>query len=77
MRWAADGDDPTRSSEIAARWSEFAKRGDPNSAGRSPVWPRYAADSDLILDFTNTGPVVRTTPDVRELQGIAAIYGKP
>jgi para-nitrobenzyl esterase len=77
MRWAADGDDPTRSSEIATRWAEFAKRGDPNGAGHSPPWPRYAADSDLILDFTNTGPAVRTTPDVRELQGIAAIYGKP
>jgi para-nitrobenzyl esterase len=77
MRWTADGDDPTRSSEIAARWVEFAKRGDPNGAGHSPAWPRYAADNDLILDFTNTGPAVRPTPDVRELLGIAAIYGKP
>ena len=76
MRWAADGDDPTRSSEIAGRWVEFAKDGDPNGAGRSPEWPRYAAEKDLILDFTNSGPVVRTTPDVRELQAIAASYGK-
>jgi para-nitrobenzyl esterase len=74
MRWAADGDDPHRSSEIAARWTEFAKRGDPNRAGLTPVWPRYAADKDLILDFTNAGPVVRTTPDVLELEGIAATY---
>lgn len=74
MMWPADGDDPTRSAEIAARWVEFAKRGDPNSAGRSPVWPRYAAGSDQILDFTNSGPVVRATPDVRELQAITALY---
>ena len=74
MRWAEDGDDPQRSSEIAARWTGFAERGDPNRAGLSPVWPRYAADKDLILDFTNAGPVVRTTPDVLELQGIAATY---
>ena len=76
MRWAADGDDATRASEIAARWSDFAKRADPNGAGRSPAWPRYAAESDLILDFTNNGPVVRTTPDVRELQTIAERYGR-
>jgi para-nitrobenzyl esterase len=74
MRWAADGDDPTRSSEIAARWTHFAKRGDPNSAGLDPAWPRYASEKDLILDFTNAGPVVRTTPDVIELEGIAATY---
>jgi para-nitrobenzyl esterase len=76
MRWQADGDDATRASEIAARWTEFAKRGDPNSARSNPVWPRYAADKDLILDFTNAGPAVRTTPDAHELQAIAAIYGK-
>jgi para-nitrobenzyl esterase len=76
MRWAADRDDPTRSSEIAARWVAFAKGGDPNSAGRSPEWPRYAADKDLILDFTNSGAVVRATPDVRELQVIAELYDK-
>jgi para-nitrobenzyl esterase len=67
MRWQADGDDARRSSEIATCWVEFAKRGDPK-------WPRYATDSDQILDFTNSGPVVRTTPDARELQAIAATY---
>jgi para-nitrobenzyl esterase len=68
MRWPADGDDPARSAEIAARWVEFAKGGDP--------WPRYVSDRDQILDFTNAGPVVRTTPEARELDGIAATYGK-
>jgi para-nitrobenzyl esterase len=76
MRWQADGDDATRASEIATRWTEFAKRGDPNRARSSPAWPRYAADKDLILDFTNSGPVVRTTPDARDLQAIATIYAK-
>jgi hypothetical protein len=28
------------------------------------------------LDFTNGRPVVRTTPEARELQAIAANYGK-
>lgn len=76
MRWPADSDDPARSAEIAAYWLEFAQRGDPNAPGRSPPWPRYAADRDQILDFTNAGPVVRPTPEAGELDAIAATYGK-
>jgi para-nitrobenzyl esterase len=41
-------------------WASFAKTGDPNGAGR-PKWTPYTRQSDIILDFTNTGAVA--TPD--------------
>jgi para-nitrobenzyl esterase len=37
-------------------WVNFAKTGDPNSAGL-PHWPRYTAKGDELMDFTmNGGP---------------------
>jgi para-nitrobenzyl esterase len=41
-------------------WAAFAKTGDPNGDGR-PHWPAYTAQTDILMDFTNTGPVA--TPD--------------
>jgi para-nitrobenzyl esterase len=42
-------------------WANFAKYGDPNGPG-VPKWPRYDANSDLILDFTSTAPQATTDP---------------
>jgi para-nitrobenzyl esterase len=39
---------------ISAYLVNFAKTGDPNGASL-PKWPRYAAASDTLLDFTDTG----------------------
>jgi para-nitrobenzyl esterase len=44
-------------------WVAFATTGSPNAAGR-PRWPAYAADSDLIMDFTTAGP--KPGPDPRK-----------
>ena len=35
----------------------FAKTGDPNGAGL-PQWPRYARDTDLVMDFNREGDAV-------------------
>jgi len=37
-------------------WIAFAKSGVPKVPGQ-PEWPTYAATSDVIVDFTNSGPV--------------------
>ena len=59
------GKDLTAADEATARaanayWANFAKTGDPNGPGL-PHWPRYAAASDGIMDFTPDGP--RGGPD--------------
>jgi para-nitrobenzyl esterase len=39
-----------------AYWAAFAKAGDPNGAGR-PDWPRYDPGGDVLMNFTERGPV--------------------
>jgi para-nitrobenzyl esterase len=41
-----------------AYWVEFAKSGDPGSAG-GPRWPRYDPAKDELLNFTASGPVAQ------------------
>lgn len=48
--------DSAASKAAHAYWIAFAKTGVPGAAGL-PVWPRYEASSDRILDFSNAGPV--------------------
>ena len=35
-------------------WVNFAKTGDPNGPGL-PIWPKYKAETDMILDFAADG----------------------
>ena len=44
-----------------AYWVAFAVSGTPAPQGL-PAWPAYDAKSDILLDFTNTGPVVGPDP---------------
>lgn len=60
------GKDLTESDENAARaanayWIAFAKNRDPNSDGR-PNWPKYNAHDDVLLNFTNSGPIAQPDP---------------
>jgi para-nitrobenzyl esterase len=48
--------DEELSDKANAYWVNFAKTGDPSGAGLVK-WPAYKADTDLIMDFTNDGPV--------------------
>ncbi len=69
--WPTDDNDAAQAAAISAYWVAFAKTGDPNGGGR-PNWPVYGA-SDVLMDFTNAGPVAKTTPDQKVLDQISAI----
>jgi para-nitrobenzyl esterase len=60
------GDKRTATDEATAEaanayWSAFAKAGDPNGQGRQH-WPAYDAAHDVLMDFTNQGPVAEPDP---------------
>ena len=55
-----------------AYWVNFAKTGNPNGAGL-PKWPAYKATSDLLLDFSNNGPVGGPDPWKNRLDLIEAM----
>jgi para-nitrobenzyl esterase len=61
--------DAAAARSIHAYWVAFAKTGKPEVAGQ-PEWPRYAASSDVILDFTNDG--LKSAPDPWKAQIDAA-----
>ncbi|HEY5214823.1 MAG TPA: carboxylesterase family protein [Acidobacteriaceae bacterium] len=42
-------------------WVAFAKTGDP-SAGNTPAWPRYSPATDMLMNFTEKGPVAEADP---------------
>jgi para-nitrobenzyl esterase len=42
-------------------WVAFAKTGDP-SIGNTPAWPRFAPATNMVMDFTEKGPVAETDP---------------
>ena len=46
---------------MRAYWVAFAKSGVPEVAGQ-PEWPTYNPQLDVIMDFTNAGPVVGPDP---------------
>ncbi len=44
-----------------AYWTNFAKTGSPNGKGL-PEWPAYSAKTDVLMDFSPTGPVAKPDP---------------
>jgi para-nitrobenzyl esterase len=56
-------------------WVNFAKTGDP-SGGALPQWPAYKADTDLLLDFTEKGPVAGPDPWKERLDLVEAAIKK-
>jgi para-nitrobenzyl esterase len=42
-------------------WGNFAKTGNPNG-GQLPPWPAYHASTDLLMNFTEQGPVGEADP---------------
>jgi len=57
-----------------AYWVAFAKAGDPDSAG-GPRWPQYHQPQDVILNFTDSGPLAQPDPWKARLDLIAAEAG--
>jgi para-nitrobenzyl esterase len=69
------GKDLTASDAAAAKamheyWVTFARTGKPVAKGH-PDWPAYTAKNDLVLDFTNDGPIAVPDP-WRERMDLAA-----
>lgn len=74
------GKDLTAQDEATARaanayWANFAKRGDPNGPGL-PLWPRYEASSDQIMDFSPDGPKGGPDPWKARLDATQAAAGE-
>jgi para-nitrobenzyl esterase len=62
-RYGKDLTDADRATARAANayWTNFAKTGNPNGAGL-PEWPVYSAKTDMLMDFTASGPVGKADP---------------
>jgi para-nitrobenzyl esterase len=62
-RYGKDLTDADRATAQAANtyWVNFAKTGNPNGAGL-PEWPAHSMKTDMLMDFTATGPVAKTDP---------------
>jgi para-nitrobenzyl esterase len=52
-------------------WVAFSKTGDP-STGNTPAWPRYSPATDMVMDFTENGPVAERDPLKARLDVTAA-----
>ena len=73
--------DAAAAHSMHAYWVAFAATGKPEVTGQ-PAWPGYDAKSDLIMDFTNTGPVAGSDPwrarlDLAEAFNLAHESGAP
>jgi para-nitrobenzyl esterase len=73
--------DAAAAHSMHAYWVAFAATGKPEVTGQ-PAWPVYDAKSDLIMDFTNTGPVAASDPwrarlDLAEAFNLAHESGAP
>jgi para-nitrobenzyl esterase len=44
--------------DVQSTWVRFAKTGRPTEAAAQ--WPEFRTDADRLLDFSNSGPIVRT-----------------
>jgi len=63
--------DQAMTDAMVAYWSNFAKTGNPNGNGL-PVWPKYSAESDSLMNFTVDGPVAMKDPRKAKLDVMEA-----
>lgn len=73
LSWKTNARDERLSKLMSRYWVNFAGGGDPNSADLTR-WPRYSASEDLLLDFTNDGPVAKPVPYRERLDLISTRY---
>jgi para-nitrobenzyl esterase len=62
-RYGKDLADADKATAQAANtyWVSFAKTGNPNGAGL-PEWPAYSTKTEILMDFSLTGPVAKPDP---------------
>jgi para-nitrobenzyl esterase len=71
--WPTGPQDEQASTLMSAYWVAFAKTGNPNGAGR-PQWPPYSPADDRLIDFTNNGPLLETSPRAAALDVLSSGY---
>lgn len=71
--WPTAAMDQRAADAMAGYWTTFAAKGDPNGDGR-PAWPEFGAAPDILLEFTNDGPVAKPVPFAGRLDLIEAYY---
>ena len=54
-------DDEKIAQQTNTYWANFAKSGNPNGPGL-PDWSQYRTSSDVLMDFTEEGPVAKSDP---------------
>ena len=72
---ALDPADSATATAANTYWAAFAKNADPNSE-KLPHWPAYDAKDDILMDFTNAGPVAKPDPWKARLDVIEAQSAK-
>lgn len=60
---------------MADYWTRFAATGDPNRPDL-PAWPDFRGSPDVLLEFTNYGPVAGPVPHAARLDLIEAFYAR-
>jgi para-nitrobenzyl esterase len=68
--------DRSAAAQMAQYWVNFARSGDPNGAGL-PGWPPFQAESQALLDFSNSGPVSRADVDREPLDFLSSLHARP
>jgi para-nitrobenzyl esterase len=76
MQGAASRSDSDAARIIHSYWVAFAMTGTPHVVG-APDWPAYNSESDVILDFTDKGPIVGADPWRERLDLAARVSDKP
>ncbi|MGD0733436.1 MAG: carboxylesterase family protein [Terracidiphilus sp.] len=54
-------EDEKMAHEMSTYWVNFARTGNPNGTGL-PNWPSYDSSTDMLMDFTQDGPVAKPDP---------------
>jgi para-nitrobenzyl esterase len=70
LPWSAA--DRAISADMAAYWTDFAKRSNPNGPG-VPYWPVFDGSRHAVMHFTD-GPHVGTTANLEDLQTLDAYF---
>ncbi len=65
-------EDEKMAQTMHAYWLQFAKTGNPNGPGL-PNWPQYSQQTDVLMNFTNAGPVAQPDSSKERLDLIEAI----
>jgi len=65
-KWGTAGinltpEDQELAHKMSTYWTNFAKTGNPNGAGL-PNWPSYNTSTDMLMDFSEGGPVAKADP---------------